>query len=252
MQSPSSQFDKSKIPLGQRRGVSEVAYIALDLCRARPEPEPVPLQRAYPSPPMSGSPPTVPRSILEAGNRGHGSYQPASHDVYRHPSIAQGRSDSHSVAASSLPGQLQSQGPSAPFPRSYGPNVDPNVPQYGYHRFENPSPRQSNMHHGTAMMSAPQYQPPQPQPHPIQLPPQLPQLQQIHSSHTYAHPVSLSGQHQHPTAPTQTRYSTGSIAHPPRSQPQRGRSPSSSVTAQRKPKQHVHSACMPCKKAHLR
>ncbi|KAF7547128.1 hypothetical protein G7046_g9099 [Stylonectria norvegica] len=64
--------DATLFPLGQRRGISDLARIALDLTWApqRSEYEASARSRAYPSPPMSGSPPLPPKATREVGNRG--------------------------------------------------------------------------------------------------------------------------------------------------------------------------------------
>ncbi|KAK8011389.1 hypothetical protein PG990_010354 [Apiospora arundinis] len=83
MQNLIPNSEQTEVPLGQRRGISNLARFALDLSWASAATE-CPLgSRAYPSPPMSGSPPLPPKPTLEAGERGHNSFQPTSHDVYR-------------------------------------------------------------------------------------------------------------------------------------------------------------------------
>ncbi|KAK6220184.1 hypothetical protein QIS74_05686 [Colletotrichum tabaci] len=79
MQDISRDCDTSSTSLGQRRGISDLARFALDLTWATPpgaESETPARPRAYPSPPMSGSPPPPPKANPEAGDRGqlHGSY----------------------------------------------------------------------------------------------------------------------------------------------------------------------------------
>ncbi|KAK6828578.1 hypothetical protein PG987_011919 [Apiospora arundinis] len=84
MQNLIPNSEQTEVPLGQRRGISNLARFALDLSWASAATE-CPLgSRAYPSPPMSGSPPLPPKPTLEAGERGHNSFQPTSHDVTEH------------------------------------------------------------------------------------------------------------------------------------------------------------------------
>ncbi|ESZ97729.1 hypothetical protein SBOR_1916 [Sclerotinia borealis F-4128] len=73
MQSSTNQFDHSNISLGERRGKSDLARFSLDLSWARAVPDGA-QSWAYPSPPMSGSPPLPPRHNLDSSDRGHGSY----------------------------------------------------------------------------------------------------------------------------------------------------------------------------------
>ncbi|QSZ30277.1 hypothetical protein DSL72_004799 [Monilinia vaccinii-corymbosi] len=81
MQSSTNQVDQSNISLGERRGKSDLARFSLDLSWARAVPDGA-QSWAYPSPPMSGSPPLPPRHNLDSSDRGHGSYGPAG-NVFR-------------------------------------------------------------------------------------------------------------------------------------------------------------------------
>ncbi|KAK8090941.1 hypothetical protein PG994_000446 [Apiospora phragmitis] len=83
MQNLIHNSEQTQDSLGQRRGISNLARFALDLSWASAATE-CPLgSRAYPSPPMSGSPPLPPKPNLEAGERGQSSFQPTSHDAFR-------------------------------------------------------------------------------------------------------------------------------------------------------------------------
>ncbi|CAK7237380.1 hypothetical protein SBRCBS47491_009956 [Sporothrix bragantina] len=81
-----SRLESSTSSLNQRRGHSDLARFSIDLTWARAESEEAIRAKAYPSPPMSGSPPLPPKPSHEAGERSHGSYQ-TSHDVYQRTAI---------------------------------------------------------------------------------------------------------------------------------------------------------------------
>ncbi|RYO78494.1 hypothetical protein DL764_010113 [Monosporascus ibericus] len=83
MQTQSHILDKTYVPLGQRRGISDLAPFSLDLTWGRADTDCAAHTRAYPSPPMSGSPPLPLKPTQEAGDRGQRGSQPVSHDVYR-------------------------------------------------------------------------------------------------------------------------------------------------------------------------
>ncbi|ORY65318.1 uncharacterized protein BCR38DRAFT_340911 [Pseudomassariella vexata] len=197
------------VPLGQRRGTSDLARFALDLTWARAETESAAGTTAYPSPPMSGSPPLPPKQNQEAGDRGQGSFQASSHDAYRAGSILQGGDLRAQPGAPPLPAPLP--------PRSAGRGVRPfqleaaEQTGYPYRRPEEAMGRP--MSYALGQMSS--------QPH-YPLPP-------VEGPVPGASPYSL------PARP-QTSES----------------SPYTSPKSQRKTKGHVASACVPCKKAHLR
>ncbi|KAJ2894503.1 uncharacterized protein MKZ38_007497 [Zalerion maritima] len=205
-------------PLGQRRGApANLARLTLDLIRDRAEPERTYRSRDdYPSPPMSGSPPPPPNTNLEAGDRSQGSYQPASHDVYRH---------------SSAPGQgdMRSQ---------FQPPIRPHGSEATLHSFRRPgdvSPR--SMTTGYPQQTIPQ---------PLELQ-QAPQLQPHQHPYLPAPPQGPgSAPLGPPGGPSQSAFQVPS-------RPPVGENPGfTSPRAQRKTKGHVASACVPCKKAHLR
>src|SRR4051812_21350162 len=72
----------SHISLGKRRGKPDLAGFALDLGWASAASASANL-RAYPSPPMSGSPPLPSRNNPGSSDRGHGSYLPTGQDIAR-------------------------------------------------------------------------------------------------------------------------------------------------------------------------
>ncbi|KUJ06962.1 uncharacterized protein LY89DRAFT_661113 [Mollisia scopiformis] len=201
MQSSTLRRDHSYTSLGERRGKSDLARFSLDLSWARAVSDSA-RSRAYPSPPMSGSPPLPPRRNPESSDRGHGSYGSSGQDVYR------------GIQTPQMEHAEQQRGP---LMRGYVPDQGPSMPYPGPYSL-------ANMPH--AQM---QYQP--------QLPQMVPQPQQQQQQlHGYApHPPQ-------PPAPFSTP------DRPPISQTSEFTSPKQ----QRKTKGHVASACVPCKRAHLR
>ncbi|CRK27861.1 hypothetical protein BN1708_004522, partial [Verticillium longisporum] len=214
MQDEKRYHEPFSLPLGQRRGVSDLAPFALDLtwAKKRAEPGTAARSRAYPSPPMSGSPSLPPNATHEAGDRSqlHGSYLNASsQDAYR--------------PSSTLGPHSGIQGPSPLIPppqvRSYQSEPPDRMTLSSYHRSEEPAPTSApypsmsaqHVHHRPAPYMT--------MPGPLPPPPQPP------STQTYAGPTSQ--------APEDTQ-------------------PFASPKSQRKTKGHVASACVPCKKAHLR
>jgi hypothetical protein len=194
---------KSSIPLGQRRGISELARFALDLTWALKgaESETAARARAYPSPPMSGSPPLPPKASHEAGDRGQaqGGYQTASEqDVYRGASTATTHADIRGQQ-SAPPPPVRSYAPEPPERMSYYPR-----PEDTMHR-PPPYPPQG----GSVLPQQPYM--------PLPGPP----------SSSAGYPVSARPQ---------------AAENPPYMSPK----------SQRKTKGHVASACVPCKRAHLR
>ncbi|RDW69561.1 hypothetical protein BP6252_08581 [Coleophoma cylindrospora] len=190
MQSLSNRSEQSNISLGERRGKSDLARFSLDLSWARAVSHGA-RSRAYPSPPMSGSPPLPPRRNPESSDRDHGSYGPGQ-DVFR----------------STLTPQLEpSRRVGAPL-RPYQPELQHTA--YPHAQMDDPAARYQ-------YQQAPQQMPPQPQ-------------------YYAAHP---------PPQPAQ-QYSVAAR------QPILEASDHNSPKAQRKTKGHVASACVPCKRAHLR
>jgi hypothetical protein len=192
MQSSTHRRDNSYISLGERRGKSDLARFSLDLSWARAASDSA-RARAYPSPPMSGSPPLPPRRNLDSSDRGHGSYGSTGQDILRGAQASQAEQSGRNRG---LAGQAFAE--LLP-PASYAP----------YRQEDMAQPLQYQQR--------------------SQIP--LPQHQQ--QQHAYS-----------PQGP------------PPFSRPDRsaiGDAPEySSPKTQRKTKGHVASACVPCKRAHLR
>ncbi|CAG8972189.1 hypothetical protein HYALB_00007331 [Hymenoscyphus albidus] len=82
MQSSTTHLEILHSPLGERRGKSDLARFSLDSSWARAVSDSA-RSEAYPSPPMSGSPPLPPRHNPDSGNRGHGSYGSSGQEVYQ-------------------------------------------------------------------------------------------------------------------------------------------------------------------------
>lgn len=204
MQTPTHSNLSNNISLGQRRGVPDLARFALDLTWVRAKSERAARLEAYPSPPMSGSPPPPHKPSHDAGDRGHGGYQPGSQDAYRGTAVTQGDNRMQAMA-------------SAPTARHFPPEPQERI-QFPFSRPEEPIPR--------PMPYLPQAgQPP---------------LQQ----HSF---LPMPG-----TGPPQVGYAVTPrppvpAAGPPPENPQY-----TSPKSQRKTKGHVASACVPCKRAHLR
>lgn len=200
--------DQTFVPLGHRRGISVLERFSLDLTRGRADTECAAHTRAYPSPPMSGSPPLPPKPTQEAGDRSQGVYHATSHDIYR--------------TNAAIPGveyrvPLTQQPPLGPQSPAGGirplPPVETQSP-YVYRRPEDVMGRPLAFSH------QPDHIAPQPQ---YSLPPVA-----AGSSQILPPQYAVSG---HPQILENAPYT----------------SPKS-----RKPKGHVASACVPCKKAHLR
>ncbi|KAI2637123.1 hypothetical protein GGS26DRAFT_588671 [Hypomontagnella submonticulosa] len=204
MQTLTCRTEQSNLPLGHRRGISNLANFALDLTWARAETDcALSSTRAYPSPPMSGSPPPPPKPYPEVGDRGQGGFQPASHDAYRPSSTVPG---GEYRAAPPQPTLLP------PTTRPFAPEGPERMP-YSYHRPDEAM--------GRPMSYAPQPGPMVPQP-------------------------------QYPLPPV-VGPSLGPSPYPVPSNPQSAENPPyTSPKSQRKTKGHVASACVPCKRAHLR
>lgn len=214
MQAKSRTRETSSIPLGQRRGVSDLARFALDLtwAKQRAEPGTAARPRAYPSPPMSGSPPLPPNTTQEAGERAslYSSYPAAAslHDAYRGGSVAAPQRIIH--------------GPPPHSSRSlYQPEPSERL-AYSYPRPDEPTP----------------------------------------TSATYPPIAGQPMHHRPPTYMPMTGPPSGPGPLPPPSQTFAGSQATQSAVddnasltspkSQRKTKGHVASACVPCKKAHLR
>jgi hypothetical protein len=212
MQTLNRGVEQLFIPLGQRRGRSDQAACALDLIRAGAEEKECALRstRAYPSPPMSGSPPRPPKPNQEVAERGQGGFQGPipTQDAHRTgPAI----SGVDYAAAPRRP-----QPPLPPPPLNAGRHFPLETPEripYPYRRPEDTIGRPMTYPPPQGqMMPQPQYSlPPVPGPGPG------------------PGPYSIS-------------------ANPPVSE----HPPFTSPKSQRKTKGHVASACVPCKKAHLR
>ncbi|KAG4030647.1 hypothetical protein MFRU_011g01050 [Monilinia fructicola] len=189
MQSSTNQVDQLNISLGERRGKSDLARFSLDLSWARAVPDGA-QSWAYPSPPMSGSPPLPPRHNLDSSDRGHGSYG-STGNVFRDARIPQ---QGHFDQMRGVP------------LRNYQPEPQLSYPQY--------------------------------------------QMEDISAQYQYQQPRAPMAPHQHP----HSLYATQQVM--PYAAPERpsiGEVPGyTSPKSQRKTKGHVASACVPCKRAHLR
>lgn len=196
--------DATPVPLGQRRGISDLARIALDLTWApkRAEVDDSARSRAYPSPPMSGSPPLPSKPFQGAGERGQvpGGYPAANpQDAYR--------------------GTPNHQSP-----------IDPRGP----HNMSQSLPRLFQQEQQDAMpypYRRPEDSLARPAPYPQPGVPGMPQQQGY---------LTTGGPSASAPYPAPSRL--------PGAETQQMTSPKS----QRKTKGHVASACVPCKRAHLR
>ncbi|TVY16531.1 hypothetical protein LARI1_G005218 [Lachnellula arida] len=199
MQSSPSHRDTSYISLGERRGKSDLARFSLDLSWASAVSDSA-RSRAYPSPPMSGSPPLPPRRNPDSSDRGHGSYGSSGQDVF--PGTQTPQSDTSE--------------PRGPQLRAYQPEQHPQA-SYAPYRMDDlqPTPPHAYQQRG-----------PQIVPHMMQ------QQHPLYQSQAPQPPGPFSTADRPPTGEA-TDYSE-------------------SPKAQRKTKGHVASACVPCKRAHLR
>jgi hypothetical protein len=201
-----------------------VARFALDLTWAdkRAESEGVSRSKgAYPSPPMSGSPPLPPEASQEAGDRSRvpGPYRTAgqAHDVY-------GSTQSHSL----LPPPEDAR-PPPPVPATLPPPPPhpPSMRPYQQHPIPDSSDRMGYYRqHDDALARGYSYPPP--------------------GSHSAAPPAPYPPSMQGPPPPSQTQYAPTTQSQPATTTPYGSPKPS------RKAKGHVPSACVPCKRAHLR
>lgn len=220
------QTDEPRTPLGHRRGLSDVTRFALDLPRAGADPESAARARSYPSPPMSGSPPLPPKASQEAAERIQGTYQTTTtaQDVYRGRLATQGEERAQTSTA----------------PPRMSPSVGPERLSYGFQRHEGSMtrPLPYPQHQLAAINPQASYQP-------------------VHRSASSAplgapqsYPAPMQQQHQHQLH----QHTQAQQQQPPQQQHQQGPEPSrqASPKPQRKTKGHVASACVPCKRAHLR
>ncbi|KAF5007458.1 hypothetical protein FDECE_6220 [Fusarium decemcellulare] len=196
-------FDTTSIPLGQRRGISDLARIALDLTWApeRAEQDAFALSRAYPSPPMSGSPPLPPKPPQDVGDRGQvpvGYPNPNRQDAHR-GSLTQQSPVDHRGPMNMQP----------TLPRLFQQDA-PEASPYSYRRLEESASRPG---------------------------PYVPAPPSMSQPTSYIPPTGPGGPAPYPVS-----------ARPPVAEGQ----PMTSPKSQRKTKGHVASACVPCKRAHLR
>ncbi|KAF6833483.1 hypothetical protein CPLU01_05521 [Colletotrichum plurivorum] len=231
MQAISRECDTSSTSFGQRRGISDLARFALDLTWVSPqgaESEAPARPRAYPSPPMSGSPPLPSKTHPEVGDRGR-----------------------------QQPQQQQQQPPRGGYPSTspqdaYRGGLPPTTTQPGDMRGHPPPqslpPPQARPYHAEHPDRM-AYQYPRPDDHMRNPPPS-----------GYAHMASqalqqrpppymqMSGPPPPPPPPSTSQHGYGA----PMPQPSQESAPYTSPKTQRKTKGHVASACVPCKRAHLR
>ncbi|KAH6676593.1 hypothetical protein B0J14DRAFT_357190 [Halenospora varia] len=202
MQSLKHYRDTSYLSLGERRGKSDLARFSLDLSWARAVSDGA-RSRAYPSPPMSGSPPLPhPRGNPGSSDRGQESYGPGGQEVLQRIQTPQSE---HSDTR-------------GPMLRTYQPGPLPSATFPPYIELAQPLAYQQQQQH--------QHQ-------------QRPQLAPQMVPHQ---PHSFSQQPPQPPQPFTT----------PDRPPTGESSDFSSPKTQRKTKGHVASACVPCKRAHLR
>ncbi|KAF4496949.1 Transcription activator of gluconeogenesis ERT1 [Fusarium agapanthi] len=199
-----SVSDSASVPLGQRRGISDLAQIALDLAWVpeSAEQDSFARYRAYPSPPMSGSPPLPSKQPQDAGDRGQA---PVGYSASSQPDTYWGNSNQQLPTDHRGPANMQTT-----LPRLFQPGP-PDAPLFSYRRTEETVPRPVSYIQPGA--------------------PSMPQ------SSGYIPPGI-------PGAPS----SYTSSVRPPVVENQ----PMTSPKSQRKTKGHVASACVPCKRAHLR
>lgn len=206
------QNDNPTTLLGNRRGKPDLASFSLDLTWARADSGSAARSRDYPSPPMSGSPFLPAKGNQESAERGHGSYQATTHDSHREILATQG--DAHPQRAGGVAGSLE---------RSYVAESEARL-SYGFAGPEVVTVRPPAYHQqGQAMHPQLSY-----------LPPPGPGLGLGAAPSVYPVPVIASAT----TSRTPTEQQEGSLQ--------------SSPKLQRKTKGHVASACVPCKRAHLR
>lgn len=201
-------LDTISVPLGQRRGISDLAQVALDLTRASEsaKSDTIARYRAYPSPPMSGSPPLPPKQLQDSGDRGQA---PVGYSAPSHPDPYWSNLNQQQQP----PPPIDIRGPpnmQASLPRLFqqGP---PDASPYPYRR-----PDDSASRHGSYIQSGASSMPQRAG----YAPPSVPGAPSPYASS--ARPSIMENQ------------------------------PMTSPKSQRKTKGHVASACVPCKRAHLR
>ncbi|XEU95633.1 hypothetical protein FSHL1_000917 [Fusarium sambucinum] len=197
-------LETTPVPLGQRRGISDLAQIALDLTWASESAKhnTIARYRAYPSPPMSGSPPLPPRQPQDSGDRRQppvGYPAPNQPDTYWSSLSQQQSTDNRGPPnmQTTLP-RLFQQGP-------------PDHSPFSYRRPDDPASR-----HVSYIQSG-------------------------------APPMSQQAGYIPPTVPgVSSPFASSARSSIIDNQPM------TSPKSQRKTKGHVASACVPCKRAHLR
>ena len=211
MQVLSHYRDDACIPLGQRRGISDLARFSLDLNGARADSASAAHSGGYPSPPMSGSPPLPPKVTQEAAHRHQGLYQTTAQDgTYRGIPATEGDARLHQPTALTRP----------------SPVVRPTIGGELQGRMHFPFPRPESM-----------------APRSLSYPPQLNHVPRP-AAPSYLPPLTTG------LSPSSASQSYPVAAQPP---PVEGSSQQqTSPKTQRKTKGHVASACVPCKRAHLR
>ncbi|KAI1002932.1 hypothetical protein K3495_g5272 [Podosphaera aphanis] len=205
MQPLNYRHDCLPISLGERRKKSDLGSFSLDLSWTRETPDIV-RTRAYPSPPMSGSPPLPPRLNLDLNDRGHG-----------HAGYISGGGSGCGYRDLPTPQHehFDHRGlPQRSYPQPPDPAMSMTLP--GPYRSEHMPPLQG-------------------------LPGGLQPISQISQTHHQPHSDYLTQS----TRPL-VSFSTSGPS------PVREQSGFSSPKQQRKTKGHVASACVPCKRAHLR
>lgn len=228
MQPLSRHSETSYLPLGLRRGFNDsLALPSFALIRASSEAISADPPRAYPSPPMSGSPPVPPKASQGVDDRGQGIYHTTGQqNSHRGISVTHGDFGPQQVGFPPQPQPQSRVPPLGPAPmRPFPPDSLERVP-YGY-------PRLADSLH----TRPPPFQP-QPASHHMMPPHHYPYSSQDVPGHELGPGPSLGG--------TPAPYPL-----PPRPPTQEGQSYTSPKTS-RKTKGHVASACVPCKKAHLR
>ncbi|KAI1327510.1 hypothetical protein F5Y16DRAFT_192065 [Xylariaceae sp. FL0255] len=157
MQTLNRSFEQLFVPLGERRSRSDLATCTLDLTWSRSEKACAPRgTKAYPSPPMSGSPPLPPKPNQEVTERGQRRFQASGHDAYRTGPMLQG-------------GDYRSAPPQPPLPPPH-PAVAGRFPLEAPERLPYPSYRRQEETHGPPIS----YPPPSPGPMVPQPQPQYP------------------------------------------------------------------------------
>ncbi|CCT65078.1 uncharacterized protein FFUJ_04779 [Fusarium fujikuroi IMI 58289] len=199
-----SVSDSASVPLGQRRGISDLAQIALDLAwvSESAEQDSFARYRAYPSPPMSGSPPLPSKQPQDAGDRGQA---PVGYSASSQTDTYWGNSNQQLPTDHRGPANMQTT-----LPRLFQPGPS-DAPPFSYRRTEETLPRPVSYIQpgGPSMPQSSGY-----------IPPGIPGAPSSYTSSV--RPSVVENQ------------------------------PMTSPKSQRKTKGHVASACVPCKRAHLR